>query len=355
MILAFTFPAILFGYLAGVFVDHQNLKKVLIVTNLLRALIIFCLIFFVNSLIVLYTAVLLLAFVTLFFFPAEGSAIPALVRERKDLIAANSLFTLTVQITLIAGFVVGGPALAFLGEGGTLFVLALLFAVALSLVWFLPNTIRSLEEREGIHSPLKTFIDGIVFFFKNRSVRDAVFFLTSTQAVILVLATITPGFVDKVLGLDVKLASVVLVAPAAFGMILGSFGIGHLGHLFKERYLVNFGLFVVGADFLVLSLLETAIINKAVYLLAVLLIVLLGAATSFITVPTTTELQSETPERFRGRTYGILGTFGSGVSVLPVLAAGALGDSLGIRTVLLALGVLTLIVALYRLKFNRYT
>jgi sugar phosphate permease len=198
-------------------------------------------------------------------------------------------------------------------------------------------------------------VDGIIFFFKNRSVRDAIFFLTSTQAVILVLATITPGFVDKVLLLDIKLASLVLVAPAAAGMIVGSFVLGYLGHRFKERQLVNVGLLLAALSFLALSFLQAGLADHSLFALAIILIALLGVATSFVTVPATTELQAETPERFRGRTYGILGTFGSGISVFPVLAAGAVSDVLGIRTVLISLGALTLAVALYRLKLSRYT
>lgn len=354
MILAFTIPSIFFGYIAGVYVDHQDLKKVLTTTNLLRGLCVFLLIFVMSNLLLVYLLVLILALVTLFFLPAEGSALPALVKDKKDLLSANSLFTLTYQSSLIIGFLSAGPILSLFGEKITVVLLTILFVLALAAVWLLPNSIRSEEEKEGKTST-KSFFDGLVFFFKTKTVREAIFLLTATQAVILVLATIAPGFVDKVLNLDVRLTSIVLVAPAALGMIVGSFVLSHFGRKQTERTIVNWGLFIAAASFLALTILERQTLSVLVYVGAVAFIILLGVSTAFITIPATTEMQSDTPENLRGRTYGILGTFVSGVSAIPVLLAGALGDTLGVRSVLLVMGVLTAVAALYRQRTKSYT
>jgi MFS family permease len=354
LILAFTIPSIFFGYLAGVLVDHQDLKKVLMLTNLFRVFLILALVFLSQSLFWSYLIVLLLSLITLFFLPAEGSALPALVKDKKELLAANSLFTLTYQASLIIGFIAAGPLLSFFGERLTYLVLAGFFALALFFVWTLPTSLRSIEQKEGISS-FRSFLDGIIFFFKTRSVRDAIVFLTATQAIILVLATVSPGFVDKVLSLDVRLTSVVLVAPAAFGMILGSFALTRLVHLHTERALVNIGLFLAAISFLALAVLERASINLLVLVCAIAFIVLLGISAAFVTIPATTELQSDTPERLRGRAYGILGTFVSGVSALPVLLAGAVGDTFGVRSVVLVLGSVILVAALYRIRRKSYT
>ncbi|MDP2671247.1 MAG: MFS transporter [bacterium] len=354
LILAFTVPSVFFGYLAGVLVDHQDLKKVLIYTNLFRALVVFGLLFVYTNIFFIYGLVLLLALVTLFFLPAEGSALPALVKEKKDLISANSLFTLTLQGALIIGFVAAGPLLSLLGETTTLIVLVAFFLIALACVWFLPDSIRSIEEKEGVSS-WRSFLDGIIFFFKTRSVRDAIFFLTSTQAITLVLATIAPGFVDRVLDLDVRLTSLVLVAPAAVGMIVGSVFLSHRAGKHKEAVLVTWGLFVAGISFSALSVLERVKLSNFIFLLAILFIVLLGVAASLITIPATTELQHDTPERFRGRAYGILGTFVSGVSALPVILAGAIGDTFGVRSVMIAMAIVTIAAGVYRLRGKSYT
>lgn len=354
LILAFTIPSIFFGYLAGVLVDHHDLKKVLVLTNLFRGLLILSLIVSGSNILLVYAIVLLLSLITLFFLPAEGSALPALVPEKKDLLAANSLFTLTYQASLIIGFIAAGPMLSLFGDALTYLILSGFFVLALFSVWILPDSLRSIEQKEGISS-LRSFLEGIIFFIKTRTVRDAIVFLTATQAIILVLATVGPGFVDKVLDLDVRLTSIVLVAPAAFGMIVGSVFLTKFAHQYTERTLVNLGLFLAAGAFFALAILERSSITIFILLTAVFFIVLLGLAAAFITIPATTELQADTPERMRGRAYGILGTFVSGISALPVLLAGAIGDTFGVRSVVLTMGVVILCVALYRVRGRRYT
>ncbi len=102
IMIAFTIPAVLFGSIAGVFVDRWPKKAVLVVTNLLRggnrvypataALDLkgwaplaglpvgFC---------VLLGITFLVSTLTQFFAPAEQSAIPLIV-DRRHLLSANS-------------------------------------------------------------------------------------------------------------------------------------------------------------------------------------------------------------------------------------------------------------------------
>jgi predicted MFS family arabinose efflux permease len=171
MILAFTVPSIFFGYLGGVYVDQLSLKKVLVITNLIRAAIILLLSIFISHSIVLFILVFLLAFATVFFIPAEGSAIPALVEEDL-LLSANSLFSLTLQTSLIIGFLLGGIALNLVGEKTTIFAIFILFIISLVLNLSLPKNIRAPKaEREG--GFFSNFLKGLVVVFKNKHARDA--------------------------------------------------------------------------------------------------------------------------------------------------------------------------------------
>jgi MFS family permease len=49
VVIAFTFPAIFFGVLAGVLVDRWNKKTVLFLSNIIRALLVLVLIFWSSS------------------------------------------------------------------------------------------------------------------------------------------------------------------------------------------------------------------------------------------------------------------------------------------------------------------
>ena len=94
VMIAFTIPAVLFGSLAGVYVDRWSKKAVLVVSNLLRGMLVlmipFCLsIESINrqifSLPFTFLLILLITFLvstcTQFFAPAEQSTIPLIVRK----------------------------------------------------------------------------------------------------------------------------------------------------------------------------------------------------------------------------------------------------------------------------------
>lgn len=96
IMIAFTIPAILFGSLAGVYVDRWSKKSVLVVSNLGRGILVlilpFCLLinkqemgFF--SLPWSFWLLLLVTFsvstLTQFFAPAEQATIPLIVRKKR--------------------------------------------------------------------------------------------------------------------------------------------------------------------------------------------------------------------------------------------------------------------------------
>ena len=122
--MAFTIPAILFGSVAGVFVDRWSKKVVLVASNIWRGILVLLIppllwlthdwqpvgVLPVGFLIILGVT-FLVSTLTQFFAPAEQSAIPLIVQEQ-DLLSANSLYTTTMMASVIVGFAVGEPVLA---------------------------------------------------------------------------------------------------------------------------------------------------------------------------------------------------------------------------------------------------
>ncbi len=320
-------------------------------TNLLRSVVLVFLILFLGQTYFVFLAVVALAIATTFFVPAEGSAIPAIVEE-KQLISANSLFSLTLQLSLIIGFLAGGFALKLVGEDYTLFAILFLFIFSFVLNLLLPKNIQS-ESRVSHTSLMQNFFEGIIFIFKNKIVRDSIFFLTLTTTIFFILATIGPGYVDKILNLDVRYASAVVIAPAVVGMVVGSFFLSNFGERFTERSLINTGLLGLGVTFLLLAFLDRGSVGRVLQITSLFLIFVLGIGNALVTIPVTTSFQKNTPEGLRGRAYGLLSTFISGVAALPVLLSGAIGDLFGVRSVLLTLGLVVFTFGIYRLRPRR--
>jgi hypothetical protein len=124
LMMAFTIPAVLFGSVAGVFVDRWSKKVVLVASNIWRGILVLLIpsllwlthdwqpvgVLPVGFLIILGVT-FLVSTLTQFFAPAEQSAIPLIVKEQ-DLLSANSLYTTTMMASVIVGFAVGEPVLA---------------------------------------------------------------------------------------------------------------------------------------------------------------------------------------------------------------------------------------------------
>ena len=122
IMIASTIPAVLFGSIAGVYVDRWSKKGVLVSTNLLRGLAVFALPFLLwltkgwlglgglpVGFWILIATTFVVSTLTQFFAPAEQSAMPLVVERRHSCCRPNSLYTTTAMASVIIGFAVGEP------------------------------------------------------------------------------------------------------------------------------------------------------------------------------------------------------------------------------------------------------
>jgi len=116
MFMASTLPRLLFGSVAGVFVDRWDRKKTMIAADLLRAVIVLLLLVVRSPewLWLIYLASFAEALVSQFFVPAKTAIIPRLVSEQ-DLLTANSLNASSDAITRLLGSALGGVLMSWLG------------------------------------------------------------------------------------------------------------------------------------------------------------------------------------------------------------------------------------------------
>ncbi|MEX2012909.1 MAG: MFS transporter, partial [Candidatus Levyibacteriota bacterium] len=99
LILSFTVPAILFSLISGVYVDRWSKKKVMLITNIVRGMLVLPFLIVDLNLGVIYLLTFLIAVATQFFLPAEAAIIPLLV-PKKLLISAIAVFGLGLYTTL---------------------------------------------------------------------------------------------------------------------------------------------------------------------------------------------------------------------------------------------------------------
>ena len=137
MFMAATLPRLLFGSVAGVFVDRWDRKNTMIVADVLRGalLLLMVLVRSREQLWLIYLSAFAMAVVGQFFGPAKSAIIPRLV-DRQDLLSANSLNALSDALTRLVGAGLGGALMGSFGfqnvvwlDAGSFFFSALMIAL----------------------------------------------------------------------------------------------------------------------------------------------------------------------------------------------------------------------------------
>lgn len=353
MLLSFALPAVIFSPVAGVYADKLDRKFILVITNIVRAMIFFLFAYVRHSVPAILTFSLITSTITQFFAPAEAATIPSVVK-RENLLAANSLFTITIFITMLGGFVLAGPFLRLFGNHGIFFFMGVLLSGAAISVSTIPSTFvrpTSSPVIPGFASSFKEIIEelfnGISYIVRNRkTILLPLFQITLTQVLISVLVVIAPGFAVTIIGIDIKDASYLLVGPAAVGMMLTVLFIGQIGQIYSRQKLITVGIFLGGSSLIILSFFNALPVSMT-------LLFMLGIANVLIAIPAQTYLQENMPEDLRGRVYGVLMTAINLASLLPVLLSGWIADFLGVVWVVFLVGVLTVSFGLYTIYHHK--
>lgn len=363
VVLTFTLPSILFGILAGVYVDRWNKKNVLVYTNILRALASFPLLFVSTELFFVYTLSFLVFLITQFFIPAETPIIPLLIKRPELLITANALFSMGIFGSIIVAYGLSGPLLLLLGKDSVFILITVLFAASAFFAFLIKLRYQKEETTQKINI-LGEIRDSFSVVVNKHKVYHSLLLLTLLQTLILSIAVIGPGYATKVLHIQVEKFPILFVTPAVIGMTVGAILIGNFWHKKSKEALVKIGLFIIG---IVISLfpygylLTNSDATKKINLflpkimnindvhIMIFLAVIIGFGFSLVFVPSNTLIQEETTDRQRGKIYGSLNTLIGIVSIIPILGVGILADFIGVGNVITLVGIIVICVALLRI------
>ncbi len=137
MLMATAAPSLVVGLVAGVFVDRFDRRRIMIIADLLRAVLVFLIPFLVQySLVWLYVLVMLASTIGQFFDPAYESVLPEVAPD-EELAAANSMMAVSGFGSTAIGFAASGliaanypiayafylDAISFLFSAGCIFLL----------------------------------------------------------------------------------------------------------------------------------------------------------------------------------------------------------------------------------------
>lgn len=370
-VLSFTLPAVFIGVISGVYVDYWNKQKVLLVTNLIRAILLLLLIFFSSNLYALYIFSVLFTVVTQFFIPAETPIIPVIV-PKKYLYAANALFGLGIFGSMLVAFILSGPFLQYFGKDVTLGILATFLFLSSFFVLLVKtpqsynNQVR--ERTKNVQKAIRReIVEALRIMSKTRNIHHSLLLLAVSQILILIIAVIAPGYAHDILSISVEEFPTRFIAPAALGMLVGAVILINVFEKVDKNKIITAGIFLSGLSLLLLpygskfatrdivqtlNTLLPGILDITPLHIVALLAFILGFANAFVFVPANTILQENTTDEIRGKVYGVLNTIVGIFSLLPILIAGGLSDLIGVSYVIVGLGVFLLLFGFSKLLFR---
>lgn len=323
-------PVLLFGLIAGVWVDRVRRRPLLIAADLLRALLLLSIpaAWFLGLLRIeqLYLVTLLTSGLTLLFDVGYQSYLPALV-QRERLVEGNSKLGLSASVAEIAGPAVGGGLVQLISAPLAVLVDALSFLVSALLL----GRIRTAEvtpaqstARPALRHEIAAGLRAIRQqpLLRALASRSALFYLSLN-----LIGPVYGLYVLDQLGLPPALVGLITAAGGAAGLT---------GALLAERVpqRVGFGPTLVGA--LVVVPLATLLIPLADGPLPAVLTMLLAAqigdvALAIFSINELSLRQAVTPDHLLGRVNSCMRLIETGVGPVGALLGGALGALIGLR------------------------
>jgi len=352
LILAFGLPSIIFAVLAGAYVDHWDRKKVLVVTNIARAILVLSFLVFQNNLLLIYVGVFIISIFSQFFTPAEGAALPRIV-DKKHFLTANSLFLFTLYGSFAVGYSLAGPIVAVWGSNAVYWVTAASFVFAALACMTLPSMRAQIESQtfkqinHQVFSTIKTNFRSII---TNKSLVLPIANLTIAQAMLGVLAVLAPAIAILIFNQSLANVSFKIIVPAALGMVAGAIVVGNFLKNVAKTRVIDIGITIAAIMLIGLGLVPRLSHLPLFDLIVVIIAFVLGFANGLVSVSAQTLLQLNSTDETRGKIFGTLNMMMNVAAIAPVFLAGVTADLVSPLVVLMGSGVLIGMYGIYQTK-----
>lgn len=329
ILMASTLPAVIFGPLAGAFVDRHSRKRIIVVSDVLRGLAILALAWLVGGqpdvgLVVpaLFAVGIFGGTVGAVFNPAITAAVPDLVPAERTA-GANALVQMSSQGTTIVGQALGGVLYRALGAPVLFLLDGISFLISAgSEAWIrLPDRppVRSRDMRATIRSYIDDTREGFRYVWSARGMRIFILLAAALNFLFMPVFVLLPFYVQQTLGRG----------PAWFGFLLAALSAGSIGGMALTGALRLDGLRrsrVLLAAFLLvpIGMAALAFVSSAAAAIAVMFA--LGVLTGAINIFVLTLVQLASPGELRGRVMALVLTLAQAATPLGMAIGGIAGD-----------------------------
>ncbi len=315
--LAFSiFPGILAGIFAGAYIDRLSPKKLLIIMDAIRGIIIFCMawLYFTGNLNIwhAFLSAMLVSIASSFFNPAVITIIPRLV-DKESLTKANSFIQMVDGIATVIGPVIGAGVAILHGFTWVFALNGLSFLLSALFECFIK--VRAKEQSVNLTntSILEDIKEGFKYLKQNPNMIRIMLIIGFAHFFIGAIVITMPFIAKSIDGNGIQALGYMEMA-LGLGFIIGAMITSSKKTVsLKINRLFGF-LITVGLCFICIGVVSLQLINDLI--LYVIIIFIVGFAIVNASIYWQTFIQSSTPENMLGRMSAISSLVGD--ATLPI-------------------------------------
>jgi len=328
--LARILPVLIFSFLGGPVADTLNRRRILFVTQSAMTLVAMVLAFltFTGHITIWYIYLLTAVQATAVAFdgPARQAMIPNIVPV-EDLQSAFSMSSIAVNAGSIIGPALTGIVIVALGQGYTYFFNAVSFlAVIIALVIIGP--VLQDSKKSGIH--LKAAMDGVRFIISKPIILSSM--LMDFVATFFASANTMMPIVAKDILKVGEIGYGWLSSAQAIGSVAAGVVVSQVQNLRKQGLVFLIAVVIFGATTVLFG-------ATSAFAIAMLALILMGAADAVSTIIRNTIRQLNTPDHIRGRMTAINQIFFQGGPQLGEVESGIVASLFGVPAAIISGGL----------------
>jgi MFS family permease len=333
--LARFFPLVLFSLIGGTIADTLNRRWIIFTAQSVMAVVAATLAYltFTGSITIwtIYLLTAIQASAVAFDIPARQAMIPNIV-SREDLPNAFSMTSIAHNTAAIIGPALGGIVIATLGQGYTYIINSISFLAVLIALLMIGTVPQDKNKAPGISLP--AIMDGLRFIISKPIIFSTMildFFATFFASV----NTMMPIVARDILHVG-EVGYGWLVSAESIGSVAAGLVISQIHILRKQGPLLLMSVVAFGCATILFGLSNT-------FLLAIITLMLIGAADTVSTIIRNTIRQLQTPDHIRGRMTSINQIFFQGGPQLGQVEAGVVAQFFGVPFAIISGGIGTIL------------
>ena len=334
MMMATAAPSLLVGLFAGVVVDRYDRKRIMVITEIMRAALVVLIPFLVPySIVWLYVIVALTSAISQFYDPAHESVLPEIAPE-EELAAANSLMAISSFGATAIGFAASGLLASAASVDVAFYINSLTFlfsALAISLVRIKPLEVQ--EEGGGPALIVRNLRVGLRFLADTPILRSLFIVYIPVLIAFGLSNSLLLPFADRALKAT-EFEYGIQEAVTSIGFVIGSLLMAKIFDRMREGQWIALGWIAMGLLGVVYS-----------QMTSIPLAIMVVAVSGFMNAPSAIGgrlvLQRNTPREMRGRVNSAFFVSRDILFLIGMTSVG-LADFIDVRTMYLISSIMIL-------------